>query len=386
MDIDFTNHTIRMFSLVYTALLIVLGALVIRTDVVSKSIPNRVLALFTGIGVALYSMMYVIGWLGHDVFVMRYVQVAAVNSLFCLFVGFVIWTLNFWAPGDGKLFFVVSFFIPLKVYTYQMVPNFPSLILLVNIFLIAFVLLLGYTLILIIRHFIRLAASGGLSPQSLSRVLESARNKMSDNQAVLRTLSLFFYFASTFVIVRMVHMAVQSRIQFTSANLAVIAMVALYFSAQYLRRLLRNKYVMTFSFFLFTALIVIHYTVQGGKFDAEFLGLMGTSVCLMVFIPASRMLIQVYHESVDVLTCGQLEPGTALAEECVNKLNEEKNLDIPANKPLTHEQFQAIKDNFPNDMQLTRVTQFFFTPCIFLAILFTMVMKVTLISFIRSLL
>ncbi len=72
----------------------------------------------------------------------RYLIHLGVNLLFAIFVGFSLWNLKVWAAGDGKLFIVYSFLIPLSVYASSSQSWFPSLDILVNTFSLAFIFLL----------------------------------------------------------------------------------------------------------------------------------------------------------------------------------------------------------------------------------------------------
>jgi hypothetical protein len=72
----------------------------------------------------------------------KYLAHLGVNILFAIFVGFGLWDLKVWAAGDGKLFIVYSFLVPLSVYASSSQSWFPSLDILVNTFSLAFIFLL----------------------------------------------------------------------------------------------------------------------------------------------------------------------------------------------------------------------------------------------------
>ena len=63
-----------------------------------------------------------------------------VNLLFALFSGFMIWYMGMWSAGDAKLFLAYAALLPLSVYSYGYMQNFPSFIILIN----TFVPLLGF--------------------------------------------------------------------------------------------------------------------------------------------------------------------------------------------------------------------------------------------------
>lgn len=57
------------------------------------------------------------------------------NSFIALFLAYLIWRARGWSAGDGKLFFLFSFLIPITYYQKSYLPIFPSFALLINIFL-----------------------------------------------------------------------------------------------------------------------------------------------------------------------------------------------------------------------------------------------------------
>lgn len=65
-----------------------------------------------------------------------------INSSFALILSFLLWYFRLWSAGDAKLFFVISFLLPLKYYWKSYLPWFPSFALLINIFFPAFIFFL----------------------------------------------------------------------------------------------------------------------------------------------------------------------------------------------------------------------------------------------------
>lgn len=65
----------------------------------------------------------------------NYMLSALVNSAISLVVGYLLWYFDAWSAGDAKLFFIFSLLLPLKYYQKSALPYFPSIVLLVNIFI-----------------------------------------------------------------------------------------------------------------------------------------------------------------------------------------------------------------------------------------------------------
>lgn len=63
-------------------------------------------------------------------------QQSIINFIISIFVGYIIWLNKFWSAGDAKLFIVCSLLIPISNYWKSYLPLFPSMALLINIFVI----------------------------------------------------------------------------------------------------------------------------------------------------------------------------------------------------------------------------------------------------------
>lgn len=79
----------------------------------------------------------------------------AINSSLVLIVGFFLWRYGMLAAGDAKLLFIFSLFIPLNYYWKTYLPVFPSLALLINVFLPSLI----FILLVSIYHSFRLGIS-----------------------------------------------------------------------------------------------------------------------------------------------------------------------------------------------------------------------------------
>ncbi|NTW27401.1 MAG: hypothetical protein HGA36_03685 [Candidatus Moranbacteria bacterium] len=115
----------------------ILSFFVIREDIKHKKIKNK----FVLFGFLAGSMLFLLGFLLGFV-QPEYLRSVFLNSLVALVVAYIFWLTSFWPAGDAKLFVLFSFLLPLHYYWKSYLPIFPSLILLVNIFVCAYVFLL----------------------------------------------------------------------------------------------------------------------------------------------------------------------------------------------------------------------------------------------------
>lgn len=115
--------------------IVVFGAIISYEDIMKKRIRNKYL---------LYAIIYSIVLNIIYVFLegsLPYLKAFFINSLFSLFVGFLLWYVHLWTAGDGKLFFTYSLLVPLTTYINQSATFFPAYIILVNTFVPLFIVL-----------------------------------------------------------------------------------------------------------------------------------------------------------------------------------------------------------------------------------------------------
>lgn len=125
------------YNYFFLALIFFLGFFIVKDDIKFRKIRNKYILLGFIAGVFLYFAGFIAGITAVD-----YLLKVAVNSLIALAVGFFIWRLNFWPAGDAKLFFLLSFLLPLKYYYNSYLPYFPSFVLLFNSFICALFVIL----------------------------------------------------------------------------------------------------------------------------------------------------------------------------------------------------------------------------------------------------
>ncbi len=78
----------------------------------------------------------------------QYLLEILTNLLFAIIMGFGLWYAGIWTAGDGKLFIAFAALIPLSSYSYGHINWAPSLMLLMNIFIIGLI----FSLSVILRH------------------------------------------------------------------------------------------------------------------------------------------------------------------------------------------------------------------------------------------
>lgn len=132
-------------SIVFVVLVGILAVFVLHDDIRYKKIRNRLIVN----GLLGGSALFLIGLLTGTV-EWWYFREVLMNASISFLVAFVFWQFSLWPAGDAKLFALFSFLLPLHYYWRSYLPFFPSLALLVNIFVVAYAVLILRSLL----HFI----------------------------------------------------------------------------------------------------------------------------------------------------------------------------------------------------------------------------------------
>jgi hypothetical protein len=133
-------------KLLFISLLFALGIISSLTDILFGKIPNKILLCFFFLGIFFHFLSFLFGE--------NFPISIFFNLVFSILVSFFLFYFNIWAAGDGKLFILYSFLIPLSFYPKkQIFPYFPSFLLLKNLFLPILIFALIETLKIASKNF-----------------------------------------------------------------------------------------------------------------------------------------------------------------------------------------------------------------------------------------
>ncbi|NOQ56335.1 MAG: hypothetical protein GQ477_06045, partial [Nanohaloarchaea archaeon] len=105
-------------------ILIIFSVRIMLTDLKFKKIYNKDLLLMSATGLILFFF-----GLNFDL-----TPSLATNFILALVFGIILWKMNIWSAGDGKLFAACSLYLPYKMY----LPFFSAQVILLNVFILAF--------------------------------------------------------------------------------------------------------------------------------------------------------------------------------------------------------------------------------------------------------
>lgn len=143
-----------MSYLIYslTILLLTVGFIASYFDLKKGIIPNNLIikAFLLGFLFYLFFFFYDLYFLQTKE-IIDYLPIALLNGFIGVIIGYLLWNFNFWSAGDGKLFGLYSFLLPLEFYSEAYINYFPSFSLLVNLFIPLIVFLIIKVLIYAIK-------------------------------------------------------------------------------------------------------------------------------------------------------------------------------------------------------------------------------------------
>jgi len=127
-NLDIINYVAYLSLAVFSALLI--GSIAAYRDFKSGKISNKLIIIGLEVGLILLLYSVLTGALTVNLF-----WQALLNAAVALVIGYALWYFDFWAAGDAKLFFIFALLLPFRFYWRSFLPVFPSLVILINVFI-----------------------------------------------------------------------------------------------------------------------------------------------------------------------------------------------------------------------------------------------------------
>lgn len=172
---------INIINIIFLILIIIFGTITSITDIKFGKIRNKHLLIFLVLGF----VVHIFSWIFlkiQNILNISYIFQTISIFIFSIILGYILWLIGVWTPGDGKIFSVLVLLIPVSVYEFGTILNgnfnFSSINLLINTFVPIFIYL-------VINMFIR-------SPNK--KKLDSLKRSFSHKILLLTIVSIFSYF------------------------------------------------------------------------------------------------------------------------------------------------------------------------------------------------
>lgn len=150
-----------ILTILFLTPVFLIGAICTYTDLKYGKIRNKWLIFgFAWVLVLYLSLLFYNYLFLHQVGNLNYLKGMVFNGLLALGLGYVLWNLKLWAAGDAKLFTLFAFLLPPEFYAKTYFSEFPSFVLLINIFIPLLIFLVTKALIFISKNIIDLIGRG----------------------------------------------------------------------------------------------------------------------------------------------------------------------------------------------------------------------------------
>ncbi len=285
--------------------LIIIGFLACYFDFKKGIIPNKLILSGFIWGFFLYSFLFF-----YNIFFLEspelfdYLPTAFSNGVISVFLGYLIWMLGFWSAGDGKLFGLYGFLLPLEFYSGYYINHFPAFALLANFAVpLIFLLFFKATITAIKKNeeiFEKIKKKEFLQMVNLKRYGKSAFIFTTDIAMAMIIISFLVIFFERFLLIP------------PNGFIIFILLVIL----MYIFRRLKSK----FPLFEFAKYLII-FTFFGnllaqGDFGTA-VGFLRTIIVFALFIGLLKwvLLFYVQREETDKIPAKEVEEGMMLTKE-----------------------------------------------------------------------
>ncbi len=340
-----------MFSfinLLFTAPLLVIVSFAAYFDIKKSIIPNKL--VFGGFlyGLFIYFLLFAYNILFlESAPLFEYIVNSLLNGFIAVGVGFLIWRLKFWEPGDGKLFGLCGFLLPLHFYSGYYIDYFPAFSLLINIFAPLLILLALKAIVESLKNIKK--ANSFLKDRLLNK---------SNLKNYLKTVATFLTdLAFIMIIIRFIVFALQGLFSIPPNGFLVFFLLIafmVFFS------FVKNNFKMAIIFKYLTLVVFLGDLIVQGDYQA-FIGFVATVFVFGAFFGFFRYGLLFYVKSNEVrkIKATDVESGMVLTKEWKEFLTKKiSNMDGYDNREhfeevkaggLTEEQAEALRELFADD-------------------------------------
>jgi hypothetical protein len=306
-----------------------------------------------------------------------------INIFFATLIGFTMWRLKSWAAGDAKLFIVYSLLIPIPNYWKTFFPIFPSIALLINIFVVILIyvcLKSFYLCLLSLYNIIKQKKIGSSKKINLEKIqhyfFEFIKNIENSKMIFLFVFLIIFIFA-------IFQKSLQQYFNFDLFYLQIFIFALIIIFSDSFVDVLKNKIVIItilFSLILFTG---YGFLVD---FISTILMLINTSVIMILFmfifsLFQSAMDYYIKKTAVKYIDIGKLTINVLPTEEQLKKIGDIGMGEIGL-RGINREQLEKIK-KFANKNKMTKIEICKFAPFsmwIFVGVLLTLLLRGSLLG------
>ncbi|MFW6026613.1 MAG: hypothetical protein ACOCRX_09740 [Candidatus Woesearchaeota archaeon] len=368
----------------FTGTLIIIGSIAAYSDLKKGIISNKLIKygfLFTLI-LYLFFFFFNIFYLQSSL-ILNYLPKAFLNGFLCIFLGFMLWKFSFWSAGDGKLFGLYGFLLPLEFYSESYVNYFPSFALLVNLFI-------PLILVMLINFFIYLIKNKFFLDNFKKRNILTKKNVFK----WLKNVSLHFTRLLLFVIIFSSLFRITEYLGIHINNIIIFLTIILFFHS-YSKIRIENKKLL-FLELVIISLFFARLIYQGNFTEIGHYFKIATFFIIVIVLLREVLLFYVDKKETVSIRAKEVQSGMVLTKKWrnyfsdkisnLNKSNKADHFKNLKSEGLTSEQAKIIRNLFDDDpkYKIKICKTLNFAPFLFLAAIISITTSNSFLTLIRS--
>ncbi len=316
---------------------------------------------------------------------LKYLLELIINSSIAFIVGYLLWYFNLWAAGDAKLFPLYALLIPMEYYYKNHIPNFPSLTILTDTFIIICLALILKIFLIVIKSCIEYIKK----PHSLKSFIPIISVKTLKKPLII-SLKSFIFSASILILIQfiMVSFPVIQKITLIGIPIAYL----FFFPIQMFLSNKLLKYKLSIIMVSFSGILCSIYMLISGQTSTLVMALK-MSVIFLLILGIVMKLINKYidQKEIRIVKIKDLKVGCFLAPQSLelitSKIRERVqtgDLYLSCSDGLSKSQIKIIQRLFKKDtiQELYICHTFPFAPFMFISFLFLIICKESFLFFI----
>ncbi len=366
--------------------LVISGVVASYFDIKKGVVPNKIIVVGFLVGIFLYlGLIFANLFLFEERLLYQDVLWRFINGVVAVLAGYFLWHFKFWSAGDGKLFGLYGFLLPLTFYSESYINYFPSFNLLVNLFI---------PLLFII--FLKAIVAGIKRRREIERAVINREFWSFSNlkKYSIAVVTFLFTIGMVMIVIRFMHMFFTQVLEVEMSGFVIFGLLLL---IMFLYNKLNEK--IKWTVYLKYVIVIMFFgslLVQQEFIVALIFFRMIVAFAILVGLLKQILLFYVKNEEVREVRAVDVKEGMVLTKDWeryfsqeISKLKKNKKdehfKDIEAGG-LTKKQAEIIRDLFKSDekykIQICSVVPF--APFMFLGMVISVFTSSSFMPYINS--
>ena len=328
-----------------TSIFVAIGLVASSTDIKYGKIKNSLILVGFVLGIIIYGGYAFYSFLIYDqINNLYHFGKIILNTFIAFLIGYFLWLLNFWAPGDAKFFALSAFLIPLEFYSNCYFPYFPSVGLLITFFVPFFFFFLIKGAIWTLSYFFQRKSK----TLKIKNIFESLQKWLKENQT-----NALRYFCIIFIAIIFQFLIRNFQPFLKNFPYQRLISLACLFILIYSFNFFSQKKKTVFLILLFGIGITIYLILRGGTNIVW--NFFKRAIFFMILFFFLRFLLNFYFEEKEIkkIKLTDLKEGAILSNGDLKRINNKLKFQniIISSSPLSREEVKLIKRLFEKNTE-----------------------------------